>query len=138
MNRYAIIPQVTVSDAQPVVLCDIQGIATLTGVDQYGLTWSSFYVDYLAEQVDGVCSICGSEISTGYMCMDGGDEVCNDCVRFAINQNCPVTLPNGKVLTYYRHFGKARLQEQTYFMVKIENGTITTYKTRTVPLQLED
>jgi hypothetical protein len=61
-----------------IVLHDVQGIARKSGTDQHGLTWVEFDVDYLAEQEDGTCSICGKTISSGWICLDGDDEACDD------------------------------------------------------------
>jgi len=60
----------------------IQGISKLSGTDQHGLTWTQFEVDYLAEQEDGECVECHDTLSSGWMCMDGGDELCAEHVRF--------------------------------------------------------
>lgn len=65
-----------------IVLHDIEGIVRKSGTDQYGCNWIQFEVDYLAEQEDGECVICGAELSEGWMCLDGGDEVCDWHVRY--------------------------------------------------------
>ena len=57
-------------------------ISKITGTDTDGLTWSSFLVDQLAEQLPGVCSICNAEIEDGFLCLDGGDEVCTKYIDF--------------------------------------------------------
>ena len=57
------------------------GISRLTAEDKHGNTYIQFEVDYLAEQEDGECAICGSTISSGWLCLDGGDEYCGDCVE---------------------------------------------------------
>jgi hypothetical protein len=59
-----------------IILHGVEGIARKTGTDQNGCQWIEFDVDYLAEQEDGECSICGRRISSGWLCLDGGDEVC--------------------------------------------------------------
>ena len=52
------------------------------GYDENGALWVTFEVDYFAEQTDGVCSICGADLSEGYMCMDdASQEVCMDHVN---------------------------------------------------------
>ena len=51
------------------------------GVDQLGNTWIEFNVDYLAEQLPGICAECGIEIESGWLCLDGGDEVCDGHVE---------------------------------------------------------
>lgn len=47
------------------------------GIDQYGCMWTPFEVDYFAMQEDGTCVICGETLSSGWLCLDGGDEVCD-------------------------------------------------------------
>lgn len=42
--------------------------------------WVHFVVDYFAEQLPGECCICGAELESGYLCLDGGDEVCSEHV----------------------------------------------------------
>lgn len=65
-----------------VVLDDIKGVVRKSGVDANGCNWIEFEVDYLADQTDSECSICGATISEGWQCLDGGDEVCDDHVIF--------------------------------------------------------
>ena len=60
-----------------ITLTNIEGIARLSGTDGDGNKWIQFEVDYFAEQTDGICVICGKDLSTGWMCLDGGDEVCS-------------------------------------------------------------
>ena len=56
------------------------GISRLDGVCNEGANWTQFEVDYLAEQTDGECSECNKTISEGWLCLDGGEEACNECV----------------------------------------------------------
>lgn len=63
-----------------ITLTNVVGIANLSGTDTSGCTWTQFEVDYLAEQTDGECSICGAVLTHGWMCLDGGDEVCSSHV----------------------------------------------------------
>ena len=70
------------ADTDEVVLHDVEGIARKTGVDRHGATWVEFEVDYLAEEQPGTCAICGAEIESGWMCLDGGEEICDDHVRY--------------------------------------------------------
>lgn len=65
-----------------VVLDEIEGIARKSGTDANGCSWIEFEVDYFAEQTDGECRICGATISSGWVCLDGGEEVCSDHVIF--------------------------------------------------------
>jgi hypothetical protein len=48
--------------------------------DLDGLFWTQFEVDYFAEQLDGECDICQATISSGWLCLDGGEEICSDHV----------------------------------------------------------
>ncbi len=68
---------------ETITLTDITGIARKGGTDTQGNQWTEFEVDYLAEQEDGECSICGAVLSSGWMCLDGGDEVCSSHVEYA-------------------------------------------------------
>ncbi|MEK6862325.1 MAG: hypothetical protein AABY07_10270 [Nanoarchaeota archaeon] len=54
-----------------------------------------FEVDHLAEQNTGGCCICGAELESGWMCLDGGDEVCSehiDIVNIAEMNTCVGTI----------------------------------------------
>ena len=50
--------------------------------DQFGNRWIEFEVDYLAQQDVGKCAECGAEIKTGWLCLDGGDEICESHVEY--------------------------------------------------------
>ena len=63
-----------------IILTGISGMGCLSGIDQNGARWIQFRVDYFAEQVDGECSGCGAVIDAGWMCLDGGEEGCDDHV----------------------------------------------------------
>ena len=63
-------------------LTNIEGIARLSGTDEHGSSWIQFEVDYLADQHDGECIICGENLTSGWMCLDGGDEVCSGHVEY--------------------------------------------------------
>lgn len=65
-----------------ITLDKVQGISRLSGTDEHGNTWVEFEVDYQAEQETGECCICGAELEAGWLCMDGGDEVCSDHVEY--------------------------------------------------------
>lgn len=54
-------------------------------LDDGGLTWTHFVVDPLAEQEEFFCSICDEVSDEGYLCMDGGEEVCWSCVLVWFN-----------------------------------------------------
>ena len=62
---------------ETVTLTNVQGIARKSGTDCDGNVWTQYEVDYLAEQEDGECTICGEQLQDGWLCLDGGDEVCN-------------------------------------------------------------
>jgi hypothetical protein len=61
-----------------IVLHDVQGFARRSGTDQHGCVWTEFDADYGALEEDGTCCICGKTISSGWLCLDGGDECCDD------------------------------------------------------------
>ena len=63
-------------------LKNIEGIARLSGTDEHGNVWLQFEVDYLAEQESGECCICEVELVEGWLCLDGGEEVCDKHVIF--------------------------------------------------------
>ena len=69
------------TDDDKIRLHDIEGIARLSGTDAAGNKWIQFEVDYLAEQQDGECSICSAVVASGWICLDGGDEVCAEHVE---------------------------------------------------------
>jgi hypothetical protein len=67
---------------ETITLNTIEGISRLSGTDENGCEWIQFEVDYLAEQEDGECSICGQTLSSGWTCLDGGEEVCDSHVQW--------------------------------------------------------
>ena len=67
---------------ETIKLSDVSGIARKSGTDQYGNQWIQFEVDTLAEQEPGECSICGAELWQGWMCLDGGEDVCSEHVEY--------------------------------------------------------
>ena len=69
------------TDADPIRLHDIEGISRLSGTDEAGNKWIQFEVDYLALQEDGECSICAAVLTQGWMCLDGGEEVCAEHIE---------------------------------------------------------
>ena len=56
------------------------GFSRLGGHDEDGNRFLQFTVDYFAEQEDAECARCGTIVSSGWACMDGGEEYCDDCV----------------------------------------------------------
>lgn len=69
-------------DAEIIRLCKIEGTARLSGEDTEGGHWTQFEVDYLAQEEDGECNICGAVLSSGWLCLDGGDEICDEHVVY--------------------------------------------------------
>jgi hypothetical protein len=65
----------SVAESTPIILWEDDG-----WVDRHGCKWVEFSVDYLALQEDGECTICGATLSRGWLCLDGGGEVCSDHV----------------------------------------------------------
>ena len=65
---------------ETIILQNVTGFASRSGEDTNGCKWVEFEVDYGAEQTDGECCICDATISHGWLCLDGGDEVCADHV----------------------------------------------------------
>jgi hypothetical protein len=45
-----------------------------------GTLWVPFSVDYGAEQLPWECRDCGDELESGFMCLDGAEECCEDCM----------------------------------------------------------
>jgi hypothetical protein len=80
-------PQLPTEEAPRLIrLHDVEGVAKLAGVDDDGLHWVQFEVDEFAEQESGTCSICGAEITSGWLCGDGGEEVCDEHVEIIENE----------------------------------------------------
>ena len=65
-----------------ITLHNVTGFSRKSGIDINGNFWEQFEVDYLAEQEDGECAICHAVLTEGWMCLDGGDEVCSRHIRF--------------------------------------------------------
>lgn len=63
---------------ETITLKNIEGIARKSGTDEHGNQWIEFEVDAFAEQTTGECSICGAELESGWLCLDGSEEVCNE------------------------------------------------------------
>ena len=69
------------TQTEKIQLHDVTGCSRFSGTDDSGNQWIQFEVDYLAEQTDGECSICGKILTEGWLCLDGGEEVCGDHVQ---------------------------------------------------------
>lgn len=70
------------STVETILLHNIGGIGRKSGSDANGNRWIEFEVDAFAEQIAGECAICGAAIDNGWMCLDGGEEVCAPHVEF--------------------------------------------------------
>jgi hypothetical protein len=68
--------------SETIKLHDVEGFSRKTGTDEHGCMWTTFEVDYAAEQIDGECSICGKTLSSGWHCLDGGEEVCASHISY--------------------------------------------------------
>ena len=71
---------------ETIILQDIEGFTYKSGTDQHGNKWLEFEVDHFAEQIPGECSICQAKIESGWICLDGGEEVCHQHVKFAVDE----------------------------------------------------
>lgn len=67
---------------ETIKLHDIEGFSRKSGTDEHGCQWIQFEVDAFAEQLPGECSVCGAEIESGWTCLDGGEEVCDEHVEW--------------------------------------------------------
>lgn len=74
-----------------IILDNLEGIARVSGTDKHGSIWMEtefepFFEDFVeTEEVEGVwptCDICEKEMYSGWICLDGGDEVCGDHILF--------------------------------------------------------
>ena len=66
------------------VYSDGQGIARQSGTDDYECKWIEIEVDAFAEQSEIICCECEAVTDTGWLCLDGGEERCTDCVEFIV------------------------------------------------------
>jgi hypothetical protein len=64
-----------------ITLTNVEGFGRVSGTDEHGNHWINFEVDYFAEQLTGQCVICDAELEAGWLCLDGGDEVCDHHVN---------------------------------------------------------
>jgi len=55
----------------------------LNGIDEHGNRWVRFEVDYFAQQEPGECAECGNTLESGWLCLDGGYEVCDEHIEEA-------------------------------------------------------
>ena len=64
------------------IIPDKNSIVRQSGIDKEGNHYIDFEVDYFAEQQTGECSICGEELESGFICLDGGEEFCGSHIIF--------------------------------------------------------
>ena len=74
--------------ADKIKLHDIQGIVRKSGIDEEGCSWLQYEleqdfstIDDDGEPLEDTCCICGEKITSGWLCGDGGETACNDCVE---------------------------------------------------------
>lgn len=68
-----------------ITLTNVEGISRISGTDEHGNQWITFEVDHFAEQLPGQCAICDAELEAGWLCLDGGEEVCDHHVSLGAN-----------------------------------------------------
>ncbi|OPZ86751.1 MAG: hypothetical protein BWY76_00801 [bacterium ADurb.Bin429] len=83
-------PQPEAEETRVIRLHDVEGIAKLAGVDDDGLHWVQFEVDEFAGQEPGICGICGAALQSGWLCGDGGEEVCDRHIQLIANDTSDV------------------------------------------------
>jgi hypothetical protein len=82
---------------ETVKLTNVEGFARLSGTDQHSNLWVQFEVDPFTtnglDMVNGddnfsldyefeeTCPECGTAMTSGWLCMDGGESLCNDHVE---------------------------------------------------------
>jgi hypothetical protein len=73
---------------ETIVLHGIEGFARKSGTDQHGCQWVQYELDW-GTCPDGPdeCCICGAEIESGWLCLDGGDVCCDEHVEYAPGGN---------------------------------------------------
>jgi hypothetical protein len=69
------------SDENTVVIPVADGIARLSGLCTNGLMWTEYNLEpYDDGPISDTCSICDAEITSGWLCLDGGEVVCDSHV----------------------------------------------------------
>jgi len=62
-------------------LSNIEGIARKSGIDQHGNRWIEYSLDFPDDpDYKDECCVCGKLIQEGWLCGDGGEVACYDCV----------------------------------------------------------
>lgn len=64
-----------------IIYLDTERPMTWTGTDRDGNRYREFMVDYLARELPLHCVYCDGESDHGFLCLDGGEEFCMDCVE---------------------------------------------------------
>lgn len=75
------------------------GIGNRSGTDEYGCDWVQYDIDPFARDCEcegpecdpdscprfiDECNDCGAPFSgSGWLCLDGGDAACDDCIEFS-------------------------------------------------------
>jgi len=68
-------------DEKPALTIDYEsGTAKLSAADEEGNAYISYERDALAGEVN-FCTLCGVLIERGWVCLDGGEIYCDDCVK---------------------------------------------------------
>jgi len=62
---------------ETITLHDVTGISRKGGTDEHGNAWLEYTLETLEDGPD-TCDICEAEIESGWLCMDGGEVVCNE------------------------------------------------------------
>jgi hypothetical protein len=96
---------------EQIVLHDMEGIARKSGTDINGLKWIEF--DDVEEP--GNCVICEQELWSGWMCLDGGDEVCDSHVVFAEDVESVRALRFEKIADWEEYLSRLSFDPSTFF-----------------------
>lgn len=96
------------TDIEKIILLNVEGIARKSGTDQHGRAWIQYDIDPLARDPDHCLQSCdGFECDpdtcprfydecaecrqkfyvSGWLCLDGGETACEDCVSPRADSN---------------------------------------------------
>ncbi len=68
---------------QNIILKDVGGIGTLSGIDQDSCHWTEFWADDGGpEYLQAKCFICGRSLINGWMCLDKPKVCCHQHVDY--------------------------------------------------------
>ena len=74
------IPAIVKESDKPALTIDYDsGVEVYSAIDQYGIEYRTYDRDALAEEYN-FCELCGILVESGYVCLDGGEVFCSDCV----------------------------------------------------------